>query len=896
MKPSALVRFLHLVTTPILLSVCASVSLSAECHRPETWFHLIGGNVSKAGLTADLEAVKGAGFGGIQLFHGGTGEIWPGVNEPIHCMSDKWEDVVAHIGRECARLGLTLRLQNCPGWSMSGGPWVDDNHAMRMLVIDGKGRDYRSVGSVTFPVGAGETEGVQVPVSVETNGDVRVFTFAGNVTFRHLALPSASCYNHAFSYEPGLRVRLDVWRDNEWTPVFNRPYPRSNYSDKRMLETYSFKPTVGRKWRLEITHAHPIASPESLIEPAFSSAVRLDGWEGKAGWTLREVLPLPPEILTNEASSGMQTLVFGHVNTEKTNHPAPPEATGWECDKLDPKGIEANFSGYLARLLDGPLRGVPVKGVLIDSWECGAPMWTERMPDYFRSINGYEIKRWLPCLFGHVVDSPTATESFLRDWRRTQGELVKEHYYRRFAELAHARGLDVSYETAMGDVIAGDILSYWKYADVPMCEFWSPHDDASGYVTSYNYKPVRPCVSAAHLYGKTRVAAEAFTSFKLTWDETLADFKREADRFLARGITHLVFHTFTHDPRIGGLPPGSSFDGHIGSPFVRGQSWWRHLPLLTDYLSRCEEFLESGKPVVDVLWYLGDECAHKPSEKAPFPEGFKYDYCTYDALSSRTDVRNGRLVFSDGMEYTLLWVPEECYLREESVRRIAELEQKGATVVRGCIVELERGLAPLGPDVVYEASNVRSPDDFMWYHRRTTDEDLYFIATASARGYRGRVRFRARGVVREIDLPPQGSAFVRIADEGVAVEQPMNPLADNRVLSTARRLSVDLKACEMSTAYPYAPERTYRTTVTCGLSDLSDGVVMDFGPERDVLEVQVNGKRAATLWCPPYVCEIASCAVVGTNEVEVLRTGTWCERLQYDSALPAEGRKTWIPR
>ena len=57
--------------------------------------------------------------------------------------------------------------------------------------------------------------------------------------------------------------------------------------------------------------------------------------------------------------------------------------------------------------------------------------------------------------------------------------MVKEHYYRRFAELAHARGLDVSYETAMGDVIAGDILSYWKYADVPMCEFWSPHDDAA---------------------------------------------------------------------------------------------------------------------------------------------------------------------------------------------------------------------------------------------------------------------------------------------------------------------------------------------------------------------------------------------------------------------------------
>ena len=34
----------------------------AKVYYPETWFHLISGNVSKEGITADLEAISSAGF------------------------------------------------------------------------------------------------------------------------------------------------------------------------------------------------------------------------------------------------------------------------------------------------------------------------------------------------------------------------------------------------------------------------------------------------------------------------------------------------------------------------------------------------------------------------------------------------------------------------------------------------------------------------------------------------------------------------------------------------------------------------------------------------------------------------------------------------------------------
>ena len=41
-------------------------------YYPETWFHYIGGNVSKPGITADLEAIAQAGIS-HSLFHGSGG-------------------------------------------------------------------------------------------------------------------------------------------------------------------------------------------------------------------------------------------------------------------------------------------------------------------------------------------------------------------------------------------------------------------------------------------------------------------------------------------------------------------------------------------------------------------------------------------------------------------------------------------------------------------------------------------------------------------------------------------------------------------------------------------------------------------------------------------------------
>lgn len=101
-------------------------------YRPETWFHLNGNNISKEGLTLDLEAIKEAGLQGIHLFNK-SGRPFPNV-KPVKILSSEWEDMIRHAADECKRLGLKFTMQNCPGWSMTGGPWVPAEEAQREVV------------------------------------------------------------------------------------------------------------------------------------------------------------------------------------------------------------------------------------------------------------------------------------------------------------------------------------------------------------------------------------------------------------------------------------------------------------------------------------------------------------------------------------------------------------------------------------------------------------------------------------------------------------------------------------------------------------------------------------------------------------------------------------------
>ncbi|MGB8192660.1 MAG: glycosyl hydrolase, partial [Chitinophagaceae bacterium] len=96
---------------------------------PQTYWFWMNGNVTKEGITLDLEAMQRVGIGGVFNFDVGTG-IPKG---PVQYLSEGWIELKKHAIREAARLGLEFTMHNCPGWSASGGPWITPELAMQQV-------------------------------------------------------------------------------------------------------------------------------------------------------------------------------------------------------------------------------------------------------------------------------------------------------------------------------------------------------------------------------------------------------------------------------------------------------------------------------------------------------------------------------------------------------------------------------------------------------------------------------------------------------------------------------------------------------------------------------------------------------------------------------------------
>src|SRR2546430_17254321 len=88
--------------------------------RPQTLWFWMNGNVSRDGITRDLEAMARVSLGGAMMFDGST--YLPAG--PAKYLDPEWRGLVTHAIKEADRLGLTFGMHNAPGWSSSGGPWV----------------------------------------------------------------------------------------------------------------------------------------------------------------------------------------------------------------------------------------------------------------------------------------------------------------------------------------------------------------------------------------------------------------------------------------------------------------------------------------------------------------------------------------------------------------------------------------------------------------------------------------------------------------------------------------------------------------------------------------------------------------------------------------------------
>jgi hypothetical protein len=99
--------------------------------KPWCYWYWISDNISKEGITRDLEAMARVGIGEAFIGNIFLDDVPAGKTKVL---SPDWWGLVGHALREGGRTGVNIGMFNCPGWSQSGGPWIRPEQSMRYLV------------------------------------------------------------------------------------------------------------------------------------------------------------------------------------------------------------------------------------------------------------------------------------------------------------------------------------------------------------------------------------------------------------------------------------------------------------------------------------------------------------------------------------------------------------------------------------------------------------------------------------------------------------------------------------------------------------------------------------------------------------------------------------------
>ena len=474
---------------------------------------------------------------------------------------------------------------------------------------------------------------------------------------------------------------------------------------------------------------------------------------------------------------------FGVSLTGKKNHPAPPEATGLEVDKLDPKAWEAYFKEFF-RIYEG----APVQYVLTDSYEAGQMTWTGNMLQEFKERRGYSLFPWLPALTGEILRSTEETEQFLFDWRRTLGELMAENYDR-LGDIARKAGYQGRYTESHenGHVFVGDGMDLKRTADIPMSAIWMDNAGAGSSIPMA-MADIRESASVAHIFGQNIVAAESFTTSGVggkNYSYCPENMKNTADIALSCGLNRFVIHESSHQPD-DTHRPGLDLIGY-GQWFNRHDTWAEEAKAWTDYLARSSYLLQQGHFKADILYYYGeDNCITGLfGNKLPeIPSGFAYDFVNPYALQRAVFPIDGQLVTESGMSYKLLVLGPNCrtmsyamlerilYLAKAGVPVCGTLPERCASLMDHqdafnlLLAQLKSHFLDMGVEEALKAKGIEPecviPDDWAYVHRETDREDIWWFRNFSgqstspvilARGGEGqpRVLDPATGSVRRIN-------------------------------------------------------------------------------------------------------------------------------------------------
>lgn len=372
-------------------------------YGPRTWWHWINENVSKDGITKDLEAMKTMGYKGAHIVNINQGGPSAASGEDV-LGTPIWMEKMEFAVKEAERIGVELSMGSCAGW-VAGGPWITPELSMqdivwRHLYIQGgnttsislpqpkKNLDfYRDIAVLAYPTLPGEAQplaslnpkvssdvaDLDWSAALDGNPDTYVdmpqwqseeesrsvtFEFEQEVTVRSLSLQL---------YEANKTRMLKMYTSNDgqqWNPVMRHHRWTPHYVSGREEIVEGFADSKTRFVKLEILRP-AVTTGMKLYEVNFLSA-RLNQIHTKAARQrtqpqisnpsqqvvpanqlvhVDQILDLTTYVkadgtLDYKLPAGDWTILrFGHTSNGNEIHGASKRASGLECDKMSAEAI-----------------------------------------------------------------------------------------------------------------------------------------------------------------------------------------------------------------------------------------------------------------------------------------------------------------------------------------------------------------------------------------------------------------------------------------------------------------------------------------------------------------------------------------------------------------------------
>ena len=692
------------------------------------WFWL-DVNVTREGITADLEAMKAVGIAGVLIMDVDQGT--PPSFNGSKFGDAQWYDLFKFACEEANRLGIEVNMTNDAGWCGSGGPWITPELSMQVVVW--------SATSVT----GGQNVNVQLPqpeARMDFYRDIAVLAFP---------IPAAEKVGR------GYRIgELHGLTEGYLNPQRGA---QENIATQLNWETLPADQVVPKSVILDLTEKMDTQGVLHCELPA-------------GDWTI---------------------LRMGHTTTGVNNHPAPAGGLGLETDKLSRSVTLLQFDALMGRIIEkvGPLTGKSLVATHIDSWETGVQNWTPTMRSDFKRLRGYDLLPYLPVLTGQVVENLEVSQRFLWDFRQTIGELLLENYAGAMREVAGKHGLRLSIEAYFGEP-ANDVR-YAGEAVEPMAECWSW--GRFGAKESVTEMVSAAHVYGHNIIGQETFTANSEEKWlghpavcKDIGDWTFAE---GINRFVFHRYAMQPWTNPHYAPGMSMGPWGLHYE-RTQTWWDMSKPWHDYVARC-QYMLRKGHFVADvcymqpeGAPA-----NFSPPAGQGPGARRP---GYDFDGCPAELVLKSMEYKDGLLTLPGGMKYRILVLPDSPTMTPELLLKIKTLVDAGALVIGprpgkspslasypDCDAEVQRLAAELwdsgkiisGTTAADALAKNRVQPDFecdqtmvRWIHRRTEDMDIYFVANGAADGkypYSGwpmvaNCSFRITGMKPEIWDPETG--------------------------------------------------------------------------------------------------------------------------------------------